>query len=75
MSDRSYEAFTSWAQLFAHIGGGYPLWYQAPMDDRPVQVSAVRWKDGKVRVYPIYTEADPFTADAGHLERFRRAAR
>lgn len=66
-------AFRDWAQLIDHIAAGYPLWYQAPMDYRPAQVSVVVRKDGKLRVSSIYTDADPFTADQGHLDRFRRA--
>jgi hypothetical protein len=72
---RQYEAFASWAQLLDHVAAGYQLWYHAPMDYRPAQVSAVVRKDGKLRCTPIFTGgADPFTADLAHLERFRRVA-
>lgn len=67
-------AFDSWAQLLDHIAAGYPLWYHAPMDYHPAQVTVHNvYKNGKLRVYPIYADADPFTADESHLSRFRRA--
>jgi hypothetical protein len=69
------EPFHTWEQLVDHIKAGYLLWYQAPLDYYPAQVSAVVRKDGKVRVMPIYADADPFTADRGHLDRFRRATK
>ena len=37
---RQYEPFTAWAQLLDHISGGYPLYYHAPLDYRPAQVSS-----------------------------------
>ena len=67
--------FQSWEQLLDHIQAGYLLWYQAPMDYWPAQINATVRKDGQIRVMPIYTNADPFTADSGHLNRFRRASR
>jgi hypothetical protein len=67
--------FDTWAELLDHISAGYPLWYQAPLDYRPAQVTAVMRKDGKLRVYPTYADADPFTADAVHLERFRKGVK
>lgn len=72
MSD--YEAFQSWAQLTDHVRAGYKLYYHAPMDFKPALVTATIRKDGKLRVMPIYGNADPFTADLAHLERFRRLA-
>ena len=67
------QTFATWADLLDHVGSEYPLYYHAPMDYRAAQVSAVLRKDGKLRVTPTYTDADPFTADQGHLGRFRRA--
>ena len=69
-----YEPFTSWAQLIDHVRAGYPLYYHAPMDYRPSIVQATIRKDGKIRVSPTFSDADPFTADMGHLDRFRRWA-
>ena len=69
----TYTSFASWAQLLDHVRAGYRLYYQAPMDYRPVMVNAtIRPKDGNLRVYAPFTDSDPFTADAGHLARFRR---
>ena len=69
---RYFEHFTSWAQLIDHVRAGYALWYQGPIDYCPVQVVAVVRKDGQIRVTPPYADADPFTADHDHLDRFRR---
>lgn len=64
--------FTTWGQLLDAISTGYTLFYQAPMDYRPQQISAVVRKDGKLRVNAVYSNV-VFTADRGHLERFRKA--
>ena len=70
-----FESFADWAQLIDHVRAGYRLWYHAPMDIAPVRVGAVvRARDAKLRVTPIYSNADPFTADTDHLSRFRRLA-
>ena len=70
----AFESFTTWTQLLDHINAGYDLWYHAPLDYRPRRISAIVRKDGRIRVYPLTTDADPFTADVAHLERFRRNA-
>ena len=67
--------FESWTQLLDHIAAEYPLFYQGPMDYRASTVGACVRKDGKIRVTPVFTDADPFTADMAHLERFRRKAK
>ena len=69
------QPFETFAQLIDHVRAGYQLFYQAPLDYRAALVSAVIRKDGNLRVYPIYRDADPFTADPGHLPRFRRKSR
>ena len=66
------DTFESWAQLIDHIRAGYQLWYHAPLDYRPQLVTAVVRRDGKLRVAPVYSNADSFTADTGHLSRFLR---
>lgn len=70
----TFQSFASWTELLDHITAGYSLWYHAPLDFRPRRVSAVVRKDGKLRVYPSTTDADPFTADTAHLDRFRQLA-
>lgn len=53
---------------------GLPLWYQAPMDARPTRLGgSVQYKIRKttIRIIPPKHDADPFTADKGHLDRFR----
>ena len=68
----THESFSTWSQLVDHVRAGYPLFYQAPLDYRPVLISAVVRRDGKLRVHPPYSDCDPFTADEGHLPRFKR---
>lgn len=69
--------FDAWEQVLEAARKGEPLWYRAPMDEaqaypaKSVQVVRV-YKNGKLRVRPLANQADPFTADAGHLLRFRR---
>ena len=65
--------FNTWSELQAHIAAGLPLWYQAPMDYRPVHIEAVLLpRTGNIRVFPPTDDADPFVADVDHLPRFRR---
>jgi hypothetical protein len=66
------RTFQTWAELLDHVSAGHKLYYHAPMDYRPVFVTAKTRRDGKVRVYPIYSNADSFTADIAHLDRFRQ---
>lgn len=72
---KSYVTFGTWAELLDHIAAGYTLFYQAPLDYNPAQVSVVERRDGQLRVTPIYRSADPFTADTGHLDRFRKLSK
>ena len=65
-----YETFETWADVLQHASRGW-LSYHAPMDLRPVSVRVIKiFKNGKIRITngPDCT----FTADAGHLSRFRR---
>ena len=68
---RTYRTFDSWANLLDAIRAEYRIAYHAPLDVRPIQVGTTIRRDGRVRVTPIYANADPFTADEGHLSRFR----
>jgi hypothetical protein len=72
------RAFQTWREVLVHVQAGKPVWYQAPMDYRPIPVRAqIRGRAHSVvlRVYPpISQDADPFTADARHLDRFRYQA-
>ena len=65
----TFEPFDSWADVLAHVDAKRPIFYWAPLDVRPVRVFAES-RRGKVRVQ--VRDAYPFTADAGHLDRFRR---
>lgn len=73
--DRRFETFPSWKDVLEHVRAGKPVYYHAPFDIRPVLVSATAEPQGRtVRITPPTRDADPFTADAGHLERFKRIA-
>ncbi len=67
----TYATFPDWPTLLAHVAYNRPLFYHAPLDRSPVRVSASLRDGGKVRVFPNSREASPFTADVGHLDRFR----
>lgn len=71
MDDRE---FASWDEVVEHVSGGGAVLYHAPLDASPraVRVRHV-FKNGKLRIDPLSRDADCFTADAGHLSRFRRA--
>lgn len=65
--------FATWAAVLEHVGAGKATWYQAPLDTRAVRVRVgLRRRGTRVRVTPPGGDCDPFTADAGHLDRFRR---
>jgi hypothetical protein len=65
--------FDTWDDVLVHVKLGLPVWYHAPLDVRPVRVQATARPKGRtVRVTPPTRDDDPFTADAGHFDRFRR---
>jgi hypothetical protein len=66
------EPFTSWAAFLSFVRAGGPVKYQAPLDRHATNVVITQvYKNGKVRVRG---GGMTFTADAGHLPRFRRWA-
>jgi len=69
---KSFAGFASWRDVLDHVASGAPTYYQAPLDYRPVLVAAEPRSRGRVRVDPLSRDADPFTADHKHLDRFRR---
>lgn len=75
-----FRAFGTWQEVLAYARTGAPLYYQAPLDYRPVRV---QYKVGArtIRITPPGARgrgrlrtSDPFTADSAHLDRFRRPA-
>lgn len=66
-----FQTFDTWRDVLVHVIAGSPIYYQAPLDARPVLVRVQLTRGNKVRVFPPSTDCDPFTADAGHLDRFR----
>jgi hypothetical protein len=68
-----FDTFDSWDAVLTFVRAGGRLYYQAPLDYRPVAVGAsVRGNGRKVRVVPPTRDCDPFWADAGHLDRMRQ---
>jgi hypothetical protein len=70
----NYAPFASWDDVLDHVRIGHPTYYHAPLDYRPAFIQA-KVKGRKVRVTPLSRECDPFTADEGHLDRFRKGVR
>lgn len=71
-----YSSFSSWKELKDYVDDGKTVYYQAPLDRYPVRVRAhttSHKRTAKIRVTPLSLDADPFTADSGHLSRFRKA--
>lgn len=69
-----FESYKSWADVLGDADRGRWMHYHAPMDLRPVSVRVLKiFKNGKIRISNgiDYT----FTADEGHLSRFRRMVR
>lgn len=66
--------FSSWNEVLAAASTGIvPIYYQAPFDRFPSRLGfSTRFKviGKKIRITPPKSQADPFTADAGHLDRF-----
>lgn len=69
------ESFASWDDVLKHASTGKRLFYQGPLDPtlRLILVRRV-YKNGKIRIGPASGDANYFTADRGHLDRFRRIA-
>lgn len=75
--------YRTWHEVMEAARAGEPLYYQAPMDRNPTRFTAGKGA-GKVapwtykvmprgiRLTPLKSTADPFTATADHLERFVR---
>ncbi len=70
-----FLSFHTWADVLAHVNAKLPIYYHAPMDHRPRKITIARvYKNGKVRVAKPAADCDAFTADTGHLDRFRYLA-
>ena len=70
-----FVGFATWSDVLDAARSGSRLWYQAPMDVRPQSIRVVKvFKNGGIRIDPMSNQADNFTADAKHLDRFRQRA-
>jgi hypothetical protein len=68
----TYREFSTWNEVLSAAAAGEQLWYHAPLDRSPKYVQVVKvFKNGSIRIDPLSRDADKFTADAGHLSRFR----
>ena len=63
--------FASWQDVVAAALFGDRLWYKAPLD-RVARCGRVLrvYRNVKIKIGAWSSDMDPFTADAGHLERF-----
>jgi hypothetical protein len=68
----SLATFSTWAEVLAYVAAGKQTWYHAPLDILPHMVRCELRRGKKIRVFPWTRDVDPFTADSGHLSRFRR---
>jgi hypothetical protein len=80
--------FASWADVLAAAKAGENLYYRAPLDHRPTQLiprshsgqeRCYEARARSIRIWPPgstgrgrWRTADPFTADAGHFNRFSK---
>lgn len=67
--ERALVPFANWDQVLDYATTHGAIWYHAPLDRNPVRVDILRvFRNGKIRL----RHGDcSFTADAGHLDRFR----
>ena len=71
-----FHGFSSWSDVLSAARRGDRLWYGAPLDRHPISIMVKKvYKNGKIRIDPMSNQADDFTADAGHLNRFFRRDR
>lgn len=71
-----FSCFQTWPEVLTHVAAGAAVYYHAPLDTEPRLVRVRRtFKNGKLRIDPCSSDADNFTADAGHLPHFRRVER
>jgi len=71
----NFTTFSTWNEVLDAARRGEQLWYQAPMDRSPHYIHVDKiYKNGKLRINPLSNDADKFSADAGHLMRFRKRA-
>lgn len=80
--------FGAWRDVLEYARTGGPLYYKAPMDHRATRLYPGKRREAgydvrarSIRVWPYGSigrgarrTADPFTANAGHLDRFFRSA-
>lgn len=72
-----FVGFSTWQEVLDYVRSGAPVYYKAPLNYQPSYVgTSVRGNGRKVRVVPANRNspegADPFWADEGHLDRFRK---
>ena len=77
--EAGFATFASWQEVLSFARTGAPLFYWAPMNIAPVRLYRFEVRPRTIRITPPDAHgrgrmrtADPFSADAGHLSRFRR---
>ena len=72
MTEATSCTFDTWAGVLEAARSGARLYCQAPFDRSPRAIHVVKvFKNGSIRIDPLSNQADKFTADRGHLDRFR----
>jgi hypothetical protein len=69
----SYDEFLTWDDVLRHAKSGRPLLYRAAGARTPWTIRVVKvYKNKKIRIDPMASGYDNFTADSAHLTRFLR---
>lgn len=72
MTKAEFTRFSSWSDVLRAARNNEQLYYQAALDIRPRSVLVKKvFKNGKIRIDPMTNQVGDFTADPGHLDRFR----
>lgn len=67
----AWKQYDNWSSVLEAAHNNEFLHYKAPLDYRPCTVRVVCvYKNKKIRLDPMQTGTDTFTADRKHLERF-----
>lgn len=71
-----YTNFETWPDVFDAVHRGYQLYYQGPMDYKPVAIKVHLLSERQQACLRVLGNAnfDSFTADKSHLPRFKQKA-
>jgi hypothetical protein len=74
MTTQGFEPFATWREVLEYVNANGSVYYQPPLNHRPVWIAASVGEGGKLKMYAsrIDRDADDFTADESHLDRMRK---